>query len=130
VWQLLSVNLRNHRKILVVTARPALPRMNLRVGHWLEKKPRSPVQDISFDWKARWWPSCRRCLPTIGVHDRELLRGEKWFPPLGSAGPSSRAGSRMGRRDFDKLRWVLLSALASRANRSGSPRLIFCRTRA
>ncbi|MFT5471584.1 MAG: cardiolipin synthase [Verrucomicrobiales bacterium] len=49
-WQrLLSINLRNHRKILVVDGVEAFTGgMNILPGHLPEKKPRHPIHDIHF----------------------------------------------------------------------------------
>ena len=45
-WRLLSMNLRNHRKILVVDGRIGFTGgMNIRVGNCLEKRPAHPVRD-------------------------------------------------------------------------------------
>lgn len=113
--RLLTMNLRNHRKFLVVDGRVGFTGgLNIRAGHWLTRRPANPVQDLHFrvdgpvvaqlqevfadDWQF-----------TTG----ETLRGECWFPPLPPAGPVLVRGIADGPdEDFDKLRWMLLSALA------------------
>ncbi len=49
LWQLLSTNLRNHRKILVADGRIGFTGgLNIRAGHWLAKQPSHPVRDLHF----------------------------------------------------------------------------------
>jgi cardiolipin synthase len=116
VWQLFSVNLRNHRKILVVDGKIGFTGgMNLRSGHRLEKNPRHPVQDIQFRLEGPVVAQLQEVFADDWLFTTgELLRGEKWFPPIESTGPIFARGIADGPdEDFDKLRWVLLSALAS-----------------
>jgi len=45
---------------------------------------------------------------------QEALRGEQWFPPLRACGPVIARGIADGPdEDFEKLRWVILGALAT-----------------
>ncbi len=47
LWQLLSMNLRNHRKILVAEGRIGFTGgLNIRAGHWLARQPSHPVRDL------------------------------------------------------------------------------------
>jgi cardiolipin synthase len=114
--RLISINLRNHRKSLVVDGRVAFTGgMNIRLGHWLAKKPAHPVQDIQFRVEG----------PVVGQLQElfaedwefttgEALRGEPWFPPLEGNGPVLARGIADGPdEDFEVLRWTLLGALAS-----------------
>ena len=49
LWHLLSINMRTHRKIMVVDGRVGFTGgMNIRVGHSLQRQPKKPVQDIHF----------------------------------------------------------------------------------
>ncbi|HRT08015.1 MAG TPA: phospholipase D-like domain-containing protein [Candidatus Paceibacterota bacterium] len=114
VWQLVSMNLRNHRKILVVDGRVGFTGgLNLRVGHWLAKNPRHPVRDIHFRIQG---PVVAH-LQEVFADDwffttREALRGPKWFPPLLDAGPVIARGIADGPdEDFEKLLWTLRAAL-------------------
>ena len=88
LWQLLSLNLRNHRKILVADGRIGFAGgMNIRTGHWLGKQPSHPVRDLHFRLEG---PVVAH-LQEVFADDwffttREALRGENWFPPLESRG--------------------------------------------
>jgi cardiolipin synthase len=116
VWQLVSQNLRNHRKILVVDGRTGFTGgLNLRVGHWLSKRPRSPVQDLHFRIEG---PVVAQLQETFAddwlFTTNESLRGEKWFPRLEAAGPVIARGITDGPdEDLDKLRWSILAAIAA-----------------
>ena len=49
VGNLMTMNLRTHRKILVADGRVGFTGgMNIRVGHCLQRRPANPVQDIHF----------------------------------------------------------------------------------
>ncbi|MHB1306352.1 MAG: phospholipase D-like domain-containing protein [Limisphaerales bacterium] len=116
LWRLVSMNLRNHRKLLVVDGRTGFTGgLNLRVGHWLEKMPSSPVRDLHFRLRG---PVVAH-LQEVFVDDwffttGEALRGERWFPPLAGCGEVVARGIADGPdEDFEKLRWTLLSALAA-----------------
>jgi len=114
-WRMPYMNLRSHRKILVVDGETAFTGgMNIRIGHVLSAQPRSPVQDVHF----------RVCGPavaqmmTVFAEDwvfttREILDGDRWFPPLEAAGAVAARSIPDGPdEDLDKLRWTLLGALA------------------
>lgn len=110
------MNLRNHRKLLIVDGRTGFTGgMNIRAGHVLGDRPRSPVQDLH----ARLDGPVVRHLMEAFVEDwafttREILEGEEWFPPLDPAGPVAARGLTDGPdEDFEKLRWTLLGALAT-----------------
>jgi cardiolipin synthase A/B len=126
LWRLLSMNLRNHRKILVVDGRTGFTGgMNLRAGHWLDRRPPHPVRDLHFRIEG---PVVAH-LQEVFADDwffttREALRGEAWFPDLAACGPSLARGIADGPdEDFEKLRWTLLAALtaAQRSVRIATP---------
>ncbi len=111
-----AINLRNHRKLLVVDGRRGFTGgLNLRVGHWLGKRPRHPVQDLHFRLDG----------PVVGqlqhafVEDwqfttGETLAGGAWFPSLPPDGAVFARGIADGPdEDFEALRWTLLGALAA-----------------
>ena len=114
--RLLEMNLRNHRKILVVDGRAGFAGgMNIRVGHWLEKKPKSPVRDLHFRFTGPVVTHLQEafaddwCFTT-----NEVLQGSRWFPAQEPAGPVIARGITDGPdEDFEKLRWTILAALST-----------------
>ena len=114
--RLLEMNLRNHRKILVVDGRIGFTGgMNLRVGHWLAKRPAHPVRDLHFQINGPVVAHLQEVFAddwffTTG----EALRGEPWFPTVAPCGPVIARGIADGPdEDFEKLRWTILGALAA-----------------
>jgi cardiolipin synthase A/B len=116
IWQLVSVNLRNHRKILVADGETGFTGgLNLRAGHWLGKKPPSPVQDLHFRIQGPVVAQLQEVFADDWLFTTgESLRGRQWFPQLESHGPVIARGVADGPdEDLDKLRWAILAALAS-----------------
>ncbi len=116
VWRLLAMNLRNHRKLLVVDGHIGFTGgMNIRVGHWIGRHPPRPVRDVHFCVEGPVTAQLQEVFAedwqfTTG----EALRGETWFPPLGEAGTTVARGISDGPdEDFDRLRWTLLAALSA-----------------
>jgi len=114
-WRVATINLRNHRKSLVVDGKIAFTGgMNIRHGNVLADKPRSPVQDLQFrvggpvvaqlqEAFANDWAFCTG----------EILDGDLWFPHPASCGNTiARVITDGPDADFEKLRWTLLAALA------------------
>ncbi|HXR05221.1 MAG TPA: cardiolipin synthase [Verrucomicrobiae bacterium] len=114
-WRVATINLRNHRKALVVDGKIAFTGgMNIRHGNVLADKPKGPVQDLHFrvggpvvaqlqEAFANDWAFCTG----------EVLDGDIWFPHLSSCGSTiARVITDGPDVDFEKLRWTLLAALA------------------
>jgi len=114
-WRMPFLNLRSHRKILVADGRIGFTGgMNVRDGHLLENNPRAPVQDVQFRFEG---PVVRHLMHTFAEDwaftTREILGGPNWFPTLEPVGSVAARGIVDGPdEDLDKLRWVLLGALA------------------
>ncbi len=113
---LVSINLRNHRKILVIDGATGFTGgMNIRIGHWLSKKPAHPVRDMHFRLDG---PIVAHLQEAFAEDWRfttgEILEGDRWFPPLQPAGSVFARGIIDGPdEDFERLRWTLLGALAA-----------------
>ena len=115
LWRLMSMNLRTHRKIMVVDGLIGFTGgMNIRAGNCLQHGPRSPVQDLHF----RVTGPVVHQLQEAFVDDwlfttGEALRGEAWFPTPVSVGTVLARGVSDGPdEDFEKLLWTLLAALS------------------
>ncbi|MFB6352360.1 MAG: phospholipase D-like domain-containing protein, partial [Bradymonadaceae bacterium] len=112
---LMSVNLRNHRKVMVVDGELGFTGgMNIRDGHVVGDEPDDPIQDIHFQIEG---PVVAN-LQEVFVDDwmfaaGEELRGEKWFPDIEKKGDVFARGIRDGPdQDLEKLPWTLHGALA------------------
>jgi cardiolipin synthase len=114
-WRVATINLRSHRKALVVDGRLGFTGgMNIRHGNVLAGQPKSPVQDLHF----RVAGPVVALLQEAFVNDwafttREILDGERWFPEVKESGQIiARVIADGPDADYDKLRWTLLAALA------------------
>jgi len=113
-WRVATINLRNHRKILVVDGRTAFTGgMNIRHGNVLAARPGSPVQDLHFCVEG---PVVTR-LQEAFANDWAFTTGEVlddgiWFPESKECGQViARVITDGPDADYDKLRWTLLAAL-------------------
>ena len=115
LWHLMAMNLRTHRKILVADGRVGFTGgMNIRVGHCLQRQPKSPVQDIHFRVRGPVVTQLQEVFADDWLFTTgESLRGDAWFPKPEAAGQVLARGVPDGPdEDFEKLRWTLLGALA------------------
>jgi cardiolipin synthase len=114
-WRMPFMNLRNHRKILVVDGRKGFAGgMNIRSGHVIGSRPRHPVQDLHFEVEG---PVVVHFQEVFAEDWRfatgELLKGEKWFPVIEPGGRVTARGIPDGPdEDFEKLLWTIHGALA------------------
>ncbi|MFC1889473.1 phospholipase D-like domain-containing protein [Thermodesulfobacteriota bacterium] len=109
------VNLRIHRKILVVDGRVGFTGgINIRSGHVLAEEPKHPIQDLHFRIEGPVVTD----LMAIFADDWAFCNGERledmwWFPPQAPRGSVAARGIVDGPdEDFEKLRFVILAALA------------------
>ncbi len=114
-WRMTYLNLRNHRKILVADGRLGFTGgMNIRKGHLVESAGHAAIQDLHFKVEG---PVVEQ-LTNVFVEDwafatGEVLSGEAWFPDLAPVGTVAARGVSAGPDEaFDRLRWVLMAALA------------------
>ncbi len=110
-----AMNLRTHRKIMVVDGSLGFTGgLNIRQGHCVAEHPRQPVQDLHFQVEGPVVTQMQEAFADDWFFSaRESLRGEVWFPKLEPAGPVlARAVTDGPDEDFEKLRWTLLGALS------------------
>jgi len=114
-WRARYLNLRNHRKILVVDGHTGFTGgINIRAG-CMSSATHHRVQDLHFMVEG---PIVRHLASSFAgdwvFTTGERLDGNDWFPPLESRGAISARGVPDGPdEDFETLRWTLLAALAS-----------------
>ncbi len=115
IWHLMTLNLRTHRKILVVDGQLGFTGgMNIRAAHCLQRPTKHPVQDIHFRVHGPVVTQLQEVFADDWLFTTgEPLRGEGWFPEVKPAGTVLARGVTDGPdEDLDKLRWTLLGALA------------------
>ncbi|HEY4983986.1 MAG TPA: cardiolipin synthase [Verrucomicrobiae bacterium] len=115
-WRVMTLNLRNHRKLLAVDGQIAFTGgMNIRHGNVLAASPRHPVQDLQFRVEGPLVAQLQAAFANDWAFTTgEVLHGEAWFPeprPTGR-GVIARVITDGPDSDFDKLRLTLLAALA------------------
>ena len=114
-WRIMTMNLRTHRKIMVVDGQVGFTGgMNIRQGHVLNEPAKKHVQDLQFRIEGPVVHQLQEAFTDDWFFcTRERLEGPDWFPelrPVGSvyartlvAGPD---------KNFEKLRWAIQGALA------------------
>jgi cardiolipin synthase len=94
ILRLVTMNLRNHRKIMVVDGAAAFTGgMNIREGNMLSRNPAHPVHDLHFEVRGPVVAQIQR----VFVEDWEFCTGETlegplWFPELPACGSCSAIG--------------------------------------
>lgn len=114
-WRVTTINLRSHRKALIVDGGLAFTGgMNIRHGNRLATRPPSPVQDLHFRVEGPVVTQLQEAFANDWAFTtREVLEGSLWFPQLPEGGAVvARAITDGPDGDLDKLRWTLLAALA------------------
>jgi cardiolipin synthase len=114
-WRAATINLRNHRKSLVVDGKIAFTGgMNIRQGNLLAEHPKHPVQDLHFRVTGPVVTALQEAFANDWAFaTREILDGEIWFPDLEETGEViARVITDGPDADFEKTRWTLLAALA------------------
>ena len=114
-WRVATINLRNHRKSLVVDGGIAFTGgMNIRHGNVLADRPKSPVQDLHFRVEGPVVTELQEAFANDwSFMTDEILDGEIWFPEAQEAGDViARVIMDGPDSDFENARWTLLAALA------------------
>ena len=119
-WRAATINLRNHRKTLVVDGKIAFTGgMNIRHGNVLAGNStalpgKNAVQDLHFRVTGPVVSELQVAFANDWAFTTgEILDGEKWFPELADAGNViARVIPDGPDADFENARWTLLAALA------------------
>jgi cardiolipin synthase len=114
-WNMAALNLRNHRKLLVVDGVLAFTGgMNIRAGNVLARPGRHPIRDLQF----RVMGPVVLQLMAVFASDwafttKEVLSADAWFPAQDKAGPViARAVPDGPDEHFEVLKITILAALA------------------
>ena len=114
-WRVATINLRNHRKSLIVDGQIAFTGgINLRHGNVLAENPAHPVQDLHFRVAGPVITELQEAFANDWMFTTgEILDGELWFPEIKETGDViARVITDGPDADFEKLRLTLLAALA------------------
>ena len=114
------LNLRNHRKLLIVDGCDAFTGgMNIRAGNVLARPGKHPLRDLQFRVRG---PVVAQLMDVFvsdwGFVTREKLAGEAWFPSLREAGPVLARTIPDGPDEhFEIVKMVMLGGLAQATDR-------------
>lgn len=114
-WRAPFMNLRNHRKLLVVDGRIGFTGgLNIRAG-CLRSAGQVGIQDLHFRLEGPVVAHLSEAFAGDWIFTaQERLEGADWFPELEPRGDIAARGISDGPdEDFEALRWTLLAALAS-----------------
>ena len=114
-WRLLSMNLRNHRKLLVIDGKTGFTGgMNIRESLLLRERSSSPVRDLHFRLEGPVVEHLQRAFTEDWFFTTsERLDDERFFPVIEQRGPVLARGIPDGPdEDFEKLLWTVHGALA------------------
>ena len=114
-WRLTTMNLHNHRKLLVADGRVGFTGgINIRAGNVLTDQPRKPVQDLHFKVEGPVVTQLQEAFASDWEFTTdEILAGDAWFPELKESGSAiARVITDGPDADYDKARWTLLGALS------------------
>ena len=115
-WSVTTINLRSHRKALIVDGCLAFAGgMNIRHGNRLAAQPASPVQDLHFRVEGPVVSQLQEAFANDWAFTtREVLDGAIWFPQLTECGEVvARAITDGPDADLGKMHWTLLAALGA-----------------
>lgn len=113
-WHMAFLNLRSHKKILVVDGSLAfLGGINIIAGHVLKDRPRHPIRDEHFRITG---PVVSQIMEAFAADwiftTSEELTGEAWFPPLKATGEAEARVITSGPdQDIDKIEIMFLQAI-------------------
>ena len=114
-WRVATINLRNHRKSLVLDGQTGFTGgMNIRHGNVLADNPSGAVQDLHFRVTGPVVTELQEAFANDWAFStNEILDGEIWFPEPKECGDIiARVITDGPDADFENARWTLLAALA------------------
>ncbi|HVJ43881.1 MAG TPA: cardiolipin synthase [Dongiaceae bacterium] len=115
-WQMPFLNLRNHRKILVVDGQHAfIGGINISEGNLLENNPSDPIRDVHFHVTGPVvWQIAEAFAADWYFTSGEALAGDAWFPRLSATGSAQcRIVTSGPDVDIEKMDLMFLQAIGS-----------------
>ncbi|TMH69874.1 MAG: cardiolipin synthase [Betaproteobacteria bacterium] len=109
-----ALNLRNHRKILVVDGALGFTGgLNVDCRYWKPEAPDQAFRDLHFRLRG---PVVAQLMEIFAddwqFTTDEALRGPKWFPPLAQQGAVAARAIEAGPDEaFERVRWAILGGL-------------------
>lgn len=119
-WRMPYINMRNHRKILVVDGRTGFTGgTNIGAENMIASNPRHPVKDLHFRVEGPVVSHLMAAFAEDWVFTAgEELEGETWFPTVKDVGPVMARGISGGPdEDLEKLGWTIAGALGEARKR-------------
>ena len=119
-WRMPYLNLRNHRKILVVDGHVGFAGgINISAANYVSGNPLRPVRDLHFSFAG---PVVSQLMETFAddwaFATGEVLDGDAWFPaPDPSGGTLARAIPSGPHETIDRMRWILHAAISQARRR-------------
>lgn len=115
-WGRIRLNLRNHRKILVVDGKVGFTGgMNISSRYLIESGSADRVEDLHFELTGPVVAEMQHAFAEDwALATGEVLQGEAYFPRLMPVGPALCRGISSGPdEDFEDIHWILQAALTS-----------------
>lgn len=118
--RILTMNLRNHRKVMVVDGKTGFTGgMNIRQGNMLEADPTHPVQDMHFKVEGPVVQQLQRVFAEDWAFcSGEVLAGPLWYPPVEPVGEVAAIGVPDGPDEDLELMPKAIFAALSEAKKS------------
>jgi cardiolipin synthase len=114
-WRMAYMNLRNHRKIMVVDGITGFTGgMNIRHSNMLPHDRLQGTQDLHFRVTGPLVAQMQSVFADDwSFSENETLEGETWFPELSPQGNTWARGIADGPdEDFERIQWILLGAIS------------------
>ncbi len=115
-WRLAYMNLRNHRKIMVVDGKIGfVGGMNIRQGHMIKEGPKHAIEDLHFRVEGPVVEQIQRVFAKDWAFTtNERLTTERWFQEIATVGEAWARGIADGPdADFETIRWTICGAITS-----------------
>lgn len=116
IWTMMGLNLRNHRKLMIVDGRIGFTGgMNIREGCLLKINPKHPTRDVHFRVDGPVVAHLQEAFVDDWLFATgETMNGPKWFPDLEKVGPVVARGISDGPdAHLRQLRWAIVGAINS-----------------